>query len=93
MRCDCCHRKKRLLESYAAIKTDNGTMYLCAECNDLAYKVRDDANDKNKELFNEHLLMLEKRKKKATAIYLEWKERFVADLESSFEKEKEDDPK
>ena len=45
MVCDCCRRKKKLFESFAAIQTKNGQLNFCVECNDLAYKVRDDANE------------------------------------------------
>ena len=79
MVCDCCGRKKKLFESFAVIMTDEGKMNLCVDCNDLAYKIRDDANDGNKEQFDEHLKQLEKRGKKARPIFVDWKKKFIED--------------
>ena len=39
MVCDCCGRKKKLFESFAAVKHKQTQMNFCADCNDLAYKV------------------------------------------------------
>ena len=56
MVCDCCGRKKKLFESFAAVRVKNGQLNLCVECNDLAYKVRDDANTMNKDAYIQHLV-------------------------------------
>lgn len=79
MVCDCCGRKKKLFESFAVIMTDEGKINLCVGCNDLAYKIRDDANDGNKEYFIEHLKQLEERGKKARPIFMDWKKKFIED--------------
>ena len=81
MVCDCCLRRKKLFESFAAIQTDEGTMNLCVQCNDLAYKIRDDANEKNKKEYDEHLRQLEKRGKKAKPIFFNWKKIYTKGLE------------
>ncbi len=87
MVCDCCLKRKKLFESFAAIQTDSGIMNLCVDCNDLAYKIRDDANDGDKEKYDEHLKELEKRGKKPNAIYIEWKKKYLATLDKKLPKE------
>ena len=81
MVCDCCHKKKKLFESYAAIQTDGGVMNLCVDCNDLAYKLRDDANEKNREAYEKHLKALGKWEKSPNEIFVKWKKAFLKDLE------------
>lgn len=92
MVCDCCGKKKKLFESFAAIKIDSGNLNLCVECNDLAYKIRDDANEKNKELFDKHLQEWNKRAEKALKRFEEWKKGFVKKQESMFEDKKKLEP-
>ncbi len=87
MVCDCCLKRKRLFESFAAVETAEGTINLCVVCNDLAYKIRDDANERNLEKFETHLKELDKRGKKAKPIFLNWKKQFVRDLESVLKSE------
>ena len=80
MVCDCCGRKKKLFESFAAITTDEGKLNLCVDCNDLAYKIRDDANDGDKAQFDKHLKQLDNRGKNARPIFVKWKKKFITDL-------------
>ncbi len=87
MKCDCCLKRKKLFESFAAVKTENGKLNLCVDCNDLAYKLRDDAKEGNKDKFNKHLEELEKRCKKAKPIFEDWKKSFLADLYKCFPSE------
>lgn len=81
MVCDCCLKKKKLFESFAAVQTDQGIMNLCVDCNDLAYKIRDDANEKRREEYDKHIIELEKRAKKPKDIFVNWKSSFLSDLE------------
>lgn len=81
MICDCCGKKKKLFGSFAAVKTKNGQFNLCVDCNDLAYKVRDDANEMNKDAYNLHLEQWKKRAKKPSKSFVEWQEIFLAPLE------------
>ena len=55
MICDCCGRKKKLFESFAAVKYNQIQMNFCVDCNNIAYKVRDDANERNTENYAKHI--------------------------------------
>lgn len=90
MVCDCCNKRKKLFESYAVVQAQGGIINLCAECNDLAYKIRDDANAGDKAQFEEHLQAIEKRGKKAKAKFMKWKIIFVNELEKKFQFEVEE---
>lgn len=81
MVCDCCGRKKKLFESFAAVQTKTGLLNFCVDCNDLAYKVRDDANEMNKAAYCLHLELWKKRAKKPSKSFNEWQETFLAPLE------------
>lgn len=78
MKCDCCGRRKKLLESFANIEIENGSLNLCVECNDLAYKVRDAADEHNKEEFKKYLKQWEKRENSPCDKYLNWKNEFIS---------------
>ncbi|MGI6537045.1 MAG: hypothetical protein GX227_03265 [Clostridiaceae bacterium] len=86
MVCDCCRRKKKLFESFAAIQTKNGQLNFCVECNDLAYKVRDDANELKSDDYVLHLEQWKKRAKKPSKRFIEWQQAFLAPLEMKLEK-------
>lgn len=87
MVCDCCGRKKKLFESFAAVKYKQTQMNFCVDCNDLAYKVRDDANEQNQEAYEKHLKEWKKRAKKPSETFLLWQQEFLTPLEKSFKKE------
>lgn len=82
MICDCCGRKKKMFESFAAVQAGNNQLNFCAECNDLAYKVRDDANDMNRDAYHSHLEQWKKRAKKPSSNFTKWQKAFLAPLES-----------
>jgi protein-arginine kinase activator protein McsA len=81
MVCDCCQKRKKLFESFAAINHNNTQINLCAECNDLAYKLRDAANEHKKDDFNKYLNEWKKRLKKPSNSFLYWEKDFIAPLE------------
>ena len=89
MVCDCCGKRKKLFESYAVIQYKQNSIYLCVDCNDLAYKVKDDVNDKNKEKYDKHLNEWRRLAKKPTDLFLLWQQEFLMMLEGAFEKAKE----
>ena len=66
MVCDCCGRRKKIFESFAAVKYGQTQMNFCVDCNDLAYKIRDDANEQNSDSYEKHL----KEWKKRASFYL-----------------------
>ena len=84
MVCDCCGRKKKLFGSFAAVQTKNCQLNFCVECNDLAYKVHDDANAMNKDAYIQHLDQWKKRAKKPTEKFIYWQKTFLAPLEKKF---------
>lgn len=84
MMCDCCGKRKRLLESFATIQTNGNRLNLCVDCNDLAYKIRDDANEMDKRSFDLHLDQWKKRAKKPSRDFIEWQKAFLSTLEDEF---------
>ena len=87
MVCDCCGRKKKLFESFAVVKHKQTQMNFCVDCNDLAYKVRDDANEQNQDAYEKHLKDWEKRAKKPSETFLLWQQEFLAPLEKKLKKD------
>lgn len=87
MVCDCCGRKKKLFESFAAVQYKKVQMNFCSDCNDLAYKVRDDANDRNKGEYEKHLKEWGMRSQKSSDLFLEWQKEFLASFEKIFKNE------
>ena len=84
MVCDCCRKRKKLLESFASVDTTKGKMNLCVICNDLAYKIRDDAENKDLESFMKHIGELEKREKRAKPVFVGWKKGFIKELKNVY---------
>lgn len=81
MKCDCCGRKKRLFESFATVQTKKGRLNFCIGCNDLAYKVRDDANELNREQYAIHMEEWKKRTKNPSKAFTDWQQEFLAPLD------------
>lgn len=87
MLCDCCGRKKKLFESFAAVEYKGLQINLCVDCNDLAYKVRDAANEQNINNYENHIAEWQKRTKKPSEIFLSWQQDFLTPLEKSLKTE------
>ena len=85
MNCDCCGKRKGILESFALLQKDKEPINLCVKCNDLAYKVRDAANEGNKDDFERYLNQWKEREKKPTEVFLKWKKKFVENLSKEVE--------
>ena len=88
MVCDCCGRRKKIFESFAAVKHGQTQMNFCVECNDLPYKIRDDANEQNSDSYEKHLKEWKKRAKKPPETYLKWQQVFLISLEKNTNKDK-----
>ena len=86
MVCDCCGRNKKLFESFATVRSGQIQMNFCVDCNDLAYKVRDDANAQNVDSYIKHLEEWEKRAKHPTEAFLSWQQKFLSSLKKSAKK-------
>lgn len=93
MVCDCCGRKKKLFESFAAVALKQGKLNFCVDCNDLAYKVRDDANELNKDEYEKHMKEWKKRAKKPSKEFIEWQKTFIEPLEANFKDEEKNSDK
>ena len=74
MKCDCCGKKKGLLESFEKVKTEHGNLNLCVTCSNLLYKIRDAAHDENQDEYNALLDELRIRSHK------QWFESFLFDM-------------
>ena len=62
-------------------------MNFCIDCNDIAYKVRDNANELNRANFDKHMKEWKKRAKKPSNLFVEWQKGFVAPLEAKFQEQ------
>ena len=69
MNCNCCNRRKRLFESFTTI---NDNINICAHCNDVLLKIRDDFNDNNTKANHKHIDELKELNKKSTPSFLAW---------------------
>ena len=83
MVCDCCGRKKKLFESFAAVQAKDSQLNFCVECNDVAYKVRDDASEMNKDAYYLHLEQWKKRAKKADISTVRDNMKVIAEIEKN----------
>ena len=79
MKCDCCGRKKKLFESFAEVKDGKITLYLCVDCNDLFYKLRDAASEDNKQEFDRVIADLENKTKKSSVALKNWAIRIIVE--------------
>ena len=77
MRCECCFRRRRFLESFVPVNSDNDETIICSECNDLLLRIRDSFNDgqynQNKALIQK----LDERMTNPTGVFVSWKDKFV----------------
>lgn len=80
-------KKRKLFESFAAVKYKQAQLNFCVDCNDLAYKVRDDANEQNNDSYEKHLKEWKKRAKEPSELFLAWQQEFLTPLEKSLKKE------
>ena len=78
MVCDCCGRKQKLFESFSKLKHDKKEINLCASCNDWAFKIRDDYNEKDVEKYISDMENWKKAEKKPSQTYIEWKKTFIS---------------
>lgn len=77
MKCDCCGRKKKLLESFVEVKVSKTALHLCVDCNDLFYKLRDAASKDNRQEFDSVMTELNKKMKKSSAALKDWAASFT----------------
>lgn len=80
MKCDCCGKRKKLTESYEEIKADNSKLHLCVDCSNDLYNMRDSIKEGNTEEYEQRKSKLEKKAKKASAIFNEWYKQFLGKI-------------
>lgn len=79
MKCDCCGRKKKLLEAFASVDNGDKKLTLCVDCNDLLYKLRDAANEGAANEFQSIQQSLTSRMEgEASKDFQAWSEKFIA---------------
>lgn len=74
MKCDCCGRKKKLLEAFASVDNGDKKLTLCVDCNDLLYKLRDAAN----EFQSIQQSLTSRMEGEASKDFQAWSEKFIA---------------
>ncbi|WP_054740634.1 hypothetical protein [Cellulosilyticum ruminicola] len=67
MKCTCCGRKKKLLESFEELEKD---INICVECSKVLYKYQDAVKEKNVEESNK--LFAEIKAKKNEKKFVDW---------------------
>jgi hypothetical protein len=82
MRCDCCNKKRGLLESYVQKSIEDEKINLCSECIKCAYRVREAYSKQNKEQIEMEIAAWNKRTKKATEPFKKWKKSFIETTEN-----------
>lgn len=71
MKCSCCGRKKKLLESFENIGKGGS---VCVDCSDILYRIHDAVTEKNLEEYQSRKKSIEDyfQKKKATDAFKVW---------------------
>ena len=71
MKCACCGKKKKLLESFEELEKD---INICVECSKILYKYQDAVKEKNAEEADK--LLDEIKGKKSEKSFVEWFSKF-----------------
>ena len=72
MRCDCCNRRKKLLESFEEIDAEKVRIHLCVDCSNHLYQIRDLIKENDVEALNFKKIEIEKKMKKASSAFKSW---------------------
>lgn len=71
MKCACCGKKKKLLESFEELEKD---VNICVDCSKLLYKYQDAVKEKNEE--DSKKLLDEIKGKKSEKVFADWFSKF-----------------
>ncbi len=71
MKCACCGKKKKLLESFEELEKD---INICVECSKILYKYQDAVKEKNEE--DSKKLLDEIKGKKSEKSFIKWFSKF-----------------
>lgn len=71
MKCSCCGRKKRLLESFENLGEGGD---VCVDCSDLLYRIHDAVTEKQKDVYDQNIKLINNfiDKKKASEEFGKW---------------------
>ena len=71
MKCACCGRKKKLLESFENLGEGGD---VCVDCSDIMYRIHDAYTEKNRDEHKIQVKKIEKyfEKKKASDAFIKW---------------------
>ena len=72
MKCDCCAKKKGLLEVFEPITDKNLKLNLCVDCCTMIYKLRDAQKEQNNEVEVRLLKDILSKKKKSSDDFTKW---------------------
>ena len=75
MKCSCCGKKKKLLESFEELEKD---ISICVDCSKVLYKYQDAVKEKNEE--DSKKLLDEIKGKKSEKSFIEWFSKFQGRL-------------
>lgn len=77
MKCDCCLKKKGLLEAYEVINYEGKKLNLCSNCCKLIYKMRDAKKENNIQVIDEVGKEVENYKDKSSDDFKIWYEKVI----------------
>lgn len=73
MVCSCCGTKKKLFDMFYSVEAESGKLDLCRDCWDVVERLESDLAGGEKELYDLHLIQLQKRSKNPSESFLTWK--------------------
>ena len=72
MVCSCCGTKKGFLEIFYSVEGSR-EVKLCSDCREVVEKLDRDVLGGEKELYDLHMIQLQKRAKNPSEVFLSWK--------------------
>ena len=72
MVCDCCGRKKGLLEFFYSVGEKDENLNVCSDCRSVIEHLESDLAGREMELYEIHLFQLKKRQKNPSPEFLAW---------------------
>ena len=72
MTCDCCGKKKKLLDMFWSVGEGREKSSLCSECWNVVERLESDVAGGEKELYGLHLIQLKKRAQNPSETFLTW---------------------
>lgn len=80
MKCDCCAKKKRMLESYEEIRFDNKKLHFCVKCNTDLYNMKDLYKANKTDEYEERKKVIDKKKEKCSEDFNAWYDSFLENI-------------